>query len=87
MRTRAAEAGKSASNSSGLNPGELSLSCQDRGVGIPVEFDWRNGPSLGLRIVRILTKQIDGNLTLDRNGGGTRFELTFPAAARSGQLN
>ena len=26
----------------------------------------------------ILTKQIDGELTLDRNGGGTKFELTFP---------
>jgi two-component sensor histidine kinase len=63
-----------------LESGELSLSCQDRGVGIPEEFDWLNSPSLGLRIVKILTKQIDGSLTLDRTGGGTRFELLFPAA-------
>jgi two-component sensor histidine kinase len=61
-----------------LESDELSLSCQDRGVGIPEDFDWHNSPSLGLRIVKVLTKQIDGTLTLDRNGGGTRFELRFP---------
>ena len=63
-----------------LESGELSLSCIDNGVGMPEGFDWENSPSLGLRIVRILTKQIDGKLTLDRGGGGTRFELRFPAA-------
>jgi two-component sensor histidine kinase len=65
-----------------LESGEFSLSCQDRGVGIPEGFDWQSSPSLGLRIVKILTKQIDGNLTLYRTGGGTRFELRFPASTR-----
>jgi PAS domain S-box-containing protein len=60
--------------------GGLSLSCQDDGVGIPENMDWQNPKSLGLRLVGILTKQIDGQLTLDRSGAGTRFELTFPAA-------
>jgi PAS domain S-box-containing protein len=60
--------------------GGLSLSCRDDGVGIPESLDWQNPQSLGLRIVGILTKQIDGRLVLDRSGAGTRFELTFPAA-------
>jgi PAS domain S-box-containing protein len=47
---------------------------------IPKSFDWQNPKSLGLRIVRILTRQIDGDLTLDHSGGGTRFELRFPEA-------
>jgi PAS domain S-box-containing protein len=69
-----------------LESGGLSLSCQDDGVGIPESFDWKNPRSLGLRIVRILTKQIDGDLTLDRSGGGTRFELRFPAHGASFEL-
>ena len=63
-----------------LESGALSLACTDDGIGIPESFDWRNSTSLGLRIMNILTKQIDGELTLDRNGGGTRFELKFPGA-------
>jgi len=63
-----------------LQSGELSLSCHDDGVGIPESFDWQNPKSLGLRIVSILTKQIDGELTLDRSSSGTRFELRFPGA-------
>jgi PAS domain S-box-containing protein len=59
--------------------GGLSLSCRDDGVGIPENLDWQNPKSLGLRIVGILTKQIDGRITLDRSDAGTRFELTFPA--------
>jgi PAS domain S-box-containing protein len=58
--------------------GALSLSCRDNGVGMPEGFDWKNTKSQGLKIIRILTKQIDGELTLDRSEGQTRFELKFP---------
>lgn len=57
----------------------LALTCEDDGIGIPYEIDWENSRSLGLRIVKILAKQIDGTLTLDRSGKGARFELTFSA--------
>lgn len=60
-----------------LEPGWLMLAVADDGVGIPDDFDWQNPRSLGLRIVRILTKQLGGELTLHGNGGGTRFELRF----------
>lgn len=57
--------------------GLLSLVCADDGVGIQKALNLENPKSLGLRIVRILTKQIDGNLTLAGANPGTRFELTF----------
>jgi PAS domain S-box-containing protein len=63
-----------------VGPGEFLLSCADNGMGIPESFDWKNPKSLGLRIVRILAKQIDGDLQLHRDQPGTRFELRFPAA-------
>jgi len=62
-----------------LETGELSLSCQDDGIGVLESFDWQHSGSLGLKIVQILTKQLDGELTLERSGG-TRFELRFLAA-------
>ncbi len=61
-----------------LESGKLSLSVRDDGVGIPESFDWREPNSLGFKIISILTKQIDGKLTLDRDAG-TGFDLTFPA--------
>lgn len=62
-----------------VDAGRVSLSCRDNGVGIPEDFDWQHAESLGLRIIQILAKQIDGTLTLDRGGGETRFEVLFPA--------
>jgi len=62
--------------------GDLLLSCEDDGVGIPEGVDWKNAHSLGLRIVQILVKQIEGKLTLDRPHRGTRFELSFPLQDR-----
>lgn len=62
-----------------VDGGHVSLSCQDNGVGIPDGFDWQHAESLGLRIIQILAKQIDGTFTLDRGHGGARFEVLFPA--------
>ena len=59
---------------------EVALSCSDNGVGIPATFDWTKSTSLGMQIIRILSKQIDARLTLDRSAG-TKFELTLPPAA------
>jgi PAS domain S-box-containing protein len=64
-----------------LPSGELSLSCRDDGVGIPESVDWQHSKSVGLRIMNILAKQIDGELTLDRSLGGTLFELRFSAVS------
>ena len=60
-------------------PGQLSLSVQDDGVGLPPGFDWDQARSLGLRIVRDLARQIRGTLEVRQNGG-TTFALCFPVA-------
>ncbi len=48
----------------------------DNGVGIPEELDFRNSDSLGLQLVCLLSKQLGGNIELDRRGG-TRFTVEF----------
>ncbi len=57
-------------------PGALILSVQDNGVGIPESYDWRETKSLGLQIVRILAKQVNGSVELERSSG-THFTVTM----------
>jgi len=56
--------------------GLLDFVISDNGIGIATEVDWYNTNSLGLRLVRILTRQLDGTIELDRDRG-TTFHLTF----------
>jgi two-component sensor histidine kinase len=57
--------------------GEHSLIVQDDGVGMPEGLDWQQAKPLGLRIVQILAKQLDGTIGLEP-GTGARFVLRFP---------
>lgn len=61
-------------------PGSLELAVQDDGIGSPAGIDSRNPKSLGLRIVGILTRQLDGVLTHEPCAG-TRIVLRFPAGS------
>jgi PAS domain S-box-containing protein len=54
----------------------VKLTVSDDGAGLPPGFDWRESPSLGLRIVDILSRQIDG-LVEQVAGKGTTLSLTF----------
>ena len=56
--------------------GEYSLVVWDNGVGFPAEFDITKAKSLGMRLVNMLTAQLNGEVvtTGDR---GTRTELKF----------
>jgi len=60
--------------------GRISLVVGDNGPGIPDEIDFRNTTSLGLRLVNILSGQLEGTLDLETIGG-TKFELTFATAS------
>ncbi|MGH8059474.1 MAG: sensor histidine kinase [Candidatus Entotheonellia bacterium] len=55
---------------------ELTLVIGDNGIGFPTGLDFHNTPSLGLQLVRILTEQLDGTLTLEQHAGMT-VTLTF----------
>jgi PAS domain S-box-containing protein len=53
---------------------------KDNGVGFPEDLDFENTDSLGLQMVTSLTRQIEGNIELDRNNG-TEFKITFKESA------
>jgi PAS domain S-box-containing protein len=53
------------------------LRVSDTGVGLPSHFDPEMGKSLGMKLVRMLTEQLGGELA-HRNGVGATFEITFP---------
>lgn len=57
--------------------GTCSLWVEDNGVGIPTDLDTRTGKSLGLRLVRLLTKQIHGSFQVVRSNPGTSAHLQF----------
>ena len=62
-------------------PGRLELVVEDNGVGMPAgSLGMPDSRSLGLRIVGILTKQLDGSLDQEPCPG-TRIVLRFPAGA------
>lgn len=59
-----------------INENEVELTVSDNGIGIPEGIDFNNSGSLGLKLVNILTDQIDGKLDLDRSKG-TKFQIRF----------
>jgi two-component sensor histidine kinase len=53
---------------------EIELIVRDNGVGIPEGLDWKTSKTLGLNLVTSLTKQIRGEIELNReNGTGWRI--------------
>ena len=53
------------------------LIVKDNGAGLPADMDLDNLNTLGLRLVRLLTKQLDATLEVERDKG-TKFSLVFP---------
>jgi len=49
----------------------------DNGIGIPRGLDWKECPSLGLRLVRMLTQQLRGSIRLDPSAG-CRWVIEIP---------
>jgi PAS domain S-box-containing protein len=59
--------------------GGVRLAVSDDGVGLPAGLDVRSSESLGLQLVRMLAKQVGGDLRVEV-AGGTCFRLTVPIA-------
>ena len=55
----------------------LVLVVEDDGIGLKPDFDLNKSRSLGLRLVKNLTEQLQGKLTIDRDRMGTKFEFVF----------
>lgn len=54
----------------------ISLAVRDNGVGLPADFSLDRTTSLGLRLVRLLTDQIGGDIAF-RSDCGTEFQISF----------
>jgi|GEM_PF-3864291 len=59
-----------------LEKNQLILTVSDNGIGIPEDLDWRNSNSVGLQLVRSLTKQLEGSIELNLTQG-TEFQIVF----------
>jgi PAS domain S-box-containing protein len=67
-------------------PGQLCV--EDDGVGLPPDFKIEHADSMGMYLVRILTRQLRGKLTLEsREGQGTRICLRFPLSVEEAHLD
>jgi two-component sensor histidine kinase len=56
--------------------GQASLTVADNGIGLPPGLDVLKSDSLGLQLVTILVKQLDGELAI-HNQGGAAFTISF----------
>jgi PAS domain S-box-containing protein len=63
-------------------PGSLEFAVEDNGIGTPPGLAGQNSKSLGLQIVDILGRQLEGSLEQQSAAGaGARFVLRFPAGS------
>lgn len=60
------------------------LRYHDNGIGIPAEISFEQSDSLGMKLIYGLTQQLNGTVTLSREGG-TTFEVTFPRLQKTGE--
>ena len=56
---------------------EYCLTVKDDGIGLSEDFDVLNTTSLGLKLVQIMSEQMGGKFSIDRNNG-TEFRIFFP---------
>ena len=56
------------------------LQVRDTGIGMPAGFDWKESQTLGLRLVWILTEQLNGTAELLPAEKGTAFSLRLTKA-------
>lgn len=54
----------------------VSLTIIDNGIGLPAGFDFEKNTSLGLQLVRSLTKQLNGKVEI-KTAGGVEFKISF----------
>ena len=62
--------------------GKVHLRIADNGIGLPRGCDWQTSPTLGLRLVRTLARQIEAHMQVD-SANGTAFSIAFRDGLRS----
>ncbi len=59
-----------------INKDDLELVVSDNGIGLPKDLDIKKTESLGLQLVDTLSKQLQGEMEINRTGG-TEFKIKF----------
>jgi two-component sensor histidine kinase len=57
---------------------DFSISVRDDGVGLPAGFDLQNAKSLGMRIIRSFTQQLNGSIAVRSHNPGAEFVVKIP---------
>jgi two-component sensor histidine kinase len=60
-----------------LDEGSAVLTVEDNGVGLPEDFDIQQQDSMGVYLVRVLTRQLRGSVHVIQHGR-TQFRVVFP---------
>ena len=55
----------------------IHLTVEDDGVGLPPGFEYKNATSLGMTLIKILSQQIEAELSIGNNRNGFSCTLTF----------
>lgn len=63
-----------------LDPGKYKMTVRDTGAGLPADFDLKKSSSLGLKLVRRLSKQLYGQANYETDGGAV-FHIVFSDTA------
>lgn len=58
---------------------EIILSISDNGVGLPEDFEIRGGKTIGMWIIDVMLKKLDGTLEYENQEEGSYFSMSFPA--------
>jgi two-component sensor histidine kinase len=69
-----------------LDKDKYKLTISDNGTGLPADWKLEEQKTLGLRLVNLLTRQLEGALQVDKEGG-TAFCLTFAIPEERDQNN
>ncbi|MDD1444322.1 ATP-binding protein, partial [Dolichospermum sp. ST_sed3] len=68
------------------NKENLALTITDNGIGIPLNFKTLNPQSLGLELVKLMAKQLNGKMAIDGTSG-TAISIIFPQPAISSEAD
>lgn len=53
------------------------LTVSDNGKGLPRDVEWEDSPSLGMRLIKGLSKELNASLDIESSGNGTNISIVF----------
>jgi len=58
-----------------IGAGRMELAVEDDGCGLPADLDWQTTASLGMQVVRTLSRQLRAEVSVRSGPGGTSFRF------------